>query len=168
LFYQNYGSAQTATIKWDGATVATPSLVGKADSTGINVLAYPPTFAVTTGAHTLAITASGINLDFVQLSKVTTGVGGNNGLPETYTLEQNYPNPFNPATTINFALTKASNVKLTVYNILGQQVATLVNGQMNAGTHSVQFNAINLASGVYFYRLEAGDFRAHKKMLLLK
>jgi hypothetical protein len=65
-------------------------------------------------------------------------------------------------------LQKSSNVQLTVYNILGQRVATLVNGQLAAGEHSVKFNAVNFASGVYFYRLEAGGFVEHKKMMLLK
>jgi TctA family transporter len=85
-----------------------------------------------------------------------------------FALEQNYPNPFNPTTTINFSLAKASNVKLTVYNILGQQIRTVVDTRMNAGQQSIVFDASKLASGVYFYRLEAGDFSAVKKMLLLK
>jgi hypothetical protein len=168
LFYQNYGTAQTATIKWDGTTVATVSLPAKADSTGLSVLAYPPAFAVTTGTHTLSVTSSGINLDFVQFSKVVTDVPLVNGIPAVYALEQNYPNPFNPSTTIKFALPKASVTKLTVYNLLGQKVSTLVDGQLEAGVHSVRFDATRLATGVYFYRLEAGDYLSHKKMLLLK
>jgi len=100
--------------------------------------------------------------------RTVTGIGKEEALPVRYALEQNYPNPFNPSTTINFSLMKTSNVELTVYNILGQRVATLVNGQLNAGVHVVKFNAANYASGVYFYRLEAGEFVAHKKMMLLK
>jgi hypothetical protein len=167
LFYQNYGTAQPATIRWDGNVVATPTLAAKTDSTGVNVLAYPPTFPVTLGQHQLSITASGINLDFVQLSKVDALSEGD-GLPGTYLLEQNYPNPFNPATTIDYALGKAGNVKLIVYNVLGQKVATLVDGHMDAGNHTVLFNARSLASGVYFYRLETQAFTQTKKMLLLK
>lgn len=168
LFYQNYGTAQSATIKWDGTTVNTVSLPAKTDSTGINVLAYPPTFPVTTGSHTLSVTSSGINLDFVQFSKVVVGVAPDNGLPTVFALEQNYPNPFNPSTTIQFSLPKASDTKLTVYNVLGQRVATLVNEHMTAGVHSVQFDARSIATGVYFYRLEAGSYVTSKKMLLLK
>jgi len=100
---------------------------------------------------------------------VINGVNGQNLLPNSFALEQNYPNPFNPSTTINFTLGKASNVKLTVYNLLGQRVATLVDGRMNAGTQSVVFDASRFASGVYFYRLDAGsNFNSVKKMLLLK
>jgi len=168
LYYQNYGTTQTATIKWDGTTVGTVDLPPKSDSTGLNVLAYPPAFPVTTGSHTLSITTSGVNLDYVQFSRVVVGVGPDNGLPSVFALEQNYPNPFNPTTTINYSLPKASNATLIVYNLLGQRVATLVNEHLAAGGHTVQFDAKNLATGVYFYRLEAGSYVACKKMLLLK
>lgn len=88
--------------------------------------------------------------------------------PAGFTLSQNYPNPFNPTTTIRYALPHRSHVLLTVYNTLGQQVATLVNGDVDAGYHSVQFNANNLASGVYFYRLQAGSFVETRHLLLLR
>jgi len=168
LFFQNYGTAQTATIAWDGATVGTVNLPANADSTGLNVLAYPPAFPVTTGTHSLAVTASGVSLDYVQFSRVVTDVALVDGLPVAYVLEQNYPNPFNPSTSIKFALPAASRAKLTVYNLLGQKVATLADGEYNAGVHVVNFDAARLATGVYFYRLEAKDFVSQKKMLLLK
>jgi hypothetical protein len=85
-----------------------------------------------------------------------------------FQLQQNYPNPFNPTTQITFDLPKAGNVTLTVYNALGQEVATLVNGALPVGSHSVTFNAKNLASGVYFYRLTAGSYQSTMKMLLMK
>ncbi len=85
-----------------------------------------------------------------------------------YKLLQNYPNPFNPSTKINFELKKESNVTLKIYDILGAEVATLVNGHKKAGRYSVKFNASNLASGIYFYRLNAGPFTAIKKMILIK
>lgn len=89
--------------------------------------------------------------------------------PACFHLAQNYPNPFNPITNINFTLGKASNVKLSVYNVLGQKVATLIeNRKMNEGLHTMQFNASNLGSGIYFYRLEAGDFILQKRMVLIK
>ena len=90
------------------------------------------------------------------------------GLPQQMKLEQNYPNPFNPSTTISFALAQRSHVTLTVFNTLGQQVATLVNGDIDAGYHEVKFDASNLASGVYFYRLQAGDFVQARKLLLVR
>lgn len=90
------------------------------------------------------------------------------GTPMNFVLEQNYPNPFNPSTTIKFALPTTSNVTLTVYNMLGQKVSTLINDKMNAGFHSVPFDASNLASGMYIYRIEAASFSSVKKMLLIK
>ena len=99
-----------------------------------------------------------------------TGVEDNysNTSPSVYNLEQNYPNPFNPITTISYSLPKASNVKLTIYNLLGQEVTTLVNSFNQAGKHSIKFNAANLASGVYFYSIKADGFVSSKKLILLK
>ncbi|MEO1022649.1 MAG: T9SS type A sorting domain-containing protein [Bacteroidota bacterium] len=86
-----------------------------------------------------------------------------------YELMQNYPNPFNPTTTIQFNLGQAAEVNLTIYNVLGQRVATVyTNQQLNAGTHSVGFDASSLASGIYFYRLEAGSFIQQRSMTLIK
>ena len=89
-------------------------------------------------------------------------------IPSKFELSQNYPNPFNPSTTIRYAMPQAGNVKLTVYNMLGQQVTTLVNGYKQAGTYSVTWNASNLASGIYFYTLQTGAFVVSKKMILIK
>ncbi|NUN70465.1 MAG: T9SS type A sorting domain-containing protein, partial [Bacteroidetes bacterium] len=89
-------------------------------------------------------------------------------LPSAFALEQNYPNPFNPATTIRFALPQHAEVQLKVYNMLGQEVATLANGPMSAGVHEVPFDASELSSGVYVYRIQAGTFRLAKKMMLVK
>jgi hypothetical protein len=85
-----------------------------------------------------------------------------------YALLQNYPNPFNPETNITFDLLESGEVTLTVYNALGQTIATLVNGSLAAGRHTVNFDAANLPSGLYFYRMEAGEFSAIKKMVLMK
>jgi hypothetical protein len=96
-------------------------------------------------------------------------VGENeSGLPTAFTLNQNYPNPFNPSTTIRFALPHTTLVTLIVYNMLGQQVAQLVNDQQQAGYHDAVFRGDGLASGMYFYKLVAGDFVQTKKLLLLK
>lgn len=89
-------------------------------------------------------------------------------IPSKYFLEQNYPNPFNPATNIKFGLPKAGNVKLVVLDILGKEVATLSDGNFNAGEYSADFDASSLSSGVYFYKLIAEDFTQTKKMLLVK
>ncbi len=89
-------------------------------------------------------------------------------LPNEYSLSQNYPNPFNPTTTIEFSLRQDGRTVLEVFNILGQVVATLVNGELKAGTHQIRFNASALPSGLYFYRLRSGAFVSIKKMMLLK
>ena len=89
-------------------------------------------------------------------------------IPEKFTLDQNYPNPFNPTTTIKFNIPKNAYVKLAVYDILGREVAKLVNNQLTAGTYNYELNGTKLSSGVYFYTLEAGDFVNTKKMVLIK
>jgi hypothetical protein len=88
--------------------------------------------------------------------------------PQEFSLSQNYPNPFNPTSNIRFTLPQSAKVTLQVFNITGQLVATLANSKMSAGEHTVQFNASNLASGVYIYRMIAGDFVQTKKMTLIK
>ncbi len=88
---------------------------------------------------------------------ITTGIHSKSGeVPRRYELTQNYPNPFNPSTEISFSIPAAGQTTLKVYNTIGQEVATLVNGQLQAGSYRVTLNATNLASGVYLYRLQAG------------
>jgi hypothetical protein len=91
-----------------------------------------------------------------------------NDAPRQITLSQNYPNPFNPTTNINFSLPEMADLRLDVYNVLGQRVATLANGTFTAGTHTVQFDASRLASGLYIYRLQAGKFSTQRTMTLVK
>ena len=90
------------------------------------------------------------------------------GIPVAFALSQNYPNPFNPTTTIRYAVPYRSHTSLIVYNTLGQKVAELVNGDIDAGFHEIRFMGTNLASGVYFYRLQAGSFVDVKKLVLCK
>ncbi|MEW6512297.1 MAG: T9SS type A sorting domain-containing protein [Bacteroidota bacterium] len=89
-------------------------------------------------------------------------------MPTEYALLQNYPNPFNPATTIGFDLPNRSHVLLVVFNTLGQEVATLVDGEVDAGRHEVTFEAKTLASGIYFYRITAGSFVATRRLVVLR
>ena len=94
--------------------------------------------------------------------------GGSINLPRSFILNQNYPNPFNPLTKIHFEIPEPVFVVLKVYDILGREVATLVNRQMFPGRYTVQFSAGNFASGIYFYRLKAGNFVQSKKMIIIK
>jgi hypothetical protein len=109
-------------------------------------------------------------LHILQLDTLTTTVKGwrDPRSPVSYSLFQNYPNPFNPSTTISYDLPTRSHVTLRIFNVLGQTVETLVNGNAEAGRHQVQWNPGHLASGVYFYRLQAGNFVENKKMILLR
>jgi hypothetical protein len=105
-----------------------------------------------------------------RLDGVVSGLGNGNitELPASFKLNQNYPNPFNPSTTISFEMPKADLVELKVFDMLGREVATLVSGLKQPGTYKVDFDASGLSSGVYIFRLKAGDFIASKKMTLLK
>jgi hypothetical protein len=106
--------------------------------------------------------------DFVNI--VLTGVAEGTGtdVPSAYELSQNYPNPFNPATTVRYAITRAGLTTLKVYNLLGQEVATLVNEVQAPGTYTARFNASSYPSGVYFIRIQSESFSAVKKMVLVK
>jgi Secretion system C-terminal sorting domain len=85
-----------------------------------------------------------------------------------YSISQNYPNPFNPTTKIKFGLPKAGLTKLIIYDLLGREVQTLINKELETGYHEINFDAGNFTSGVYFYRIQSGDFIQTKKMILMK
>jgi hypothetical protein len=102
-------------------------------------------------------------------SRVTNGVGdAESSLPEEFSLSQNYPNPFNPSTAIMFSLSQKVRATLRVYDMLGREVATLVDDERAAGNYSVIWDAGRHASGIYFYRLVAGDFVQTRKLMLVK
>ncbi len=110
-----------------------------------------------------------IYLDNIYFSKTVSAIEEIKGsIPSAYAMEQNYPNPFNPNTKIKFSLPQANHTVLKVYNLLGQEVATLLNESMNAGTFEVTFEALNLTSGTYIYSISSGNFTAVKKMMLIK
>jgi Secretion system C-terminal sorting domain len=106
--------------------------------------------------------------DSVMVDLIVTNVGENTTTPTSYKLYNNFPNPFNPSTTLKYSIPEASFTTLKVFNAVGSVVATLVNELKSAGTYEVEFNASNLASGIYYYTLSAGNFTQTKKMLLLK
>jgi len=123
------------------------------------------TTAFMTGSIASVLTWPNFDIGKDTVSSVSTS---NIGTLRQFALQQNYPNPFNPNTTINYSIPKNGLVKLYVYNILGQKVAELVNQTMEAGNHYVNFNASNLASGIYLYRLESGNYVSVKKLMVLK
>ena len=107
--------------------------------------------------------------NLLQLSKKSQQlISDKTGVPETYKIEQNYPNPFNPITNIKFQIKKPGLVTLKVYDILGREVTTIINKELEAGYYNYQWNASMLASGIYFYRITAGDYIEVKKMILMK
>jgi len=104
-----------------------------------------------------------------ELTQSMVGISGQqNYAPDNFSLSQNYPNPFNPSTLINYELRVTGFAKLIVYDILGNEVATLVNEKQNAGSYSAEFDGSGFSSGVYFYKLDAGEFSETKRMILLK
>ena len=109
------------------------------------------------------------NINFNGTYGPATGVINESGLtPDKYSLSQNYPNPFNPSTTIKFDLAKNGFVSIKIFDILGREIKSLVNDNFNKGSYEVSFNASEISSGVYFYKMESGDFSQIKKMMLLK
>ena len=102
------------------------------------------------------------------VEKYTTGVEGESYLPSCFIVNQNYPNPFNPSTTISYQLPQDRVVSLKIYDVLGKEIATLVHEKQFAGKYEVTWDASGVASGVYFYRLEAGNFISTKKLVLLR
>ncbi len=122
------------------------------------------------GPQIIRIYASrgGFRLNWIQLSP-TTGMDNNGeNIVEEFRLSQNYPNPFNPSTIITYQIPKSRHVRLTVYDLLGREIMTLVNEEMRPGSYQATFNGTNLASGVYFYRLQAGEFVQTRKLILMK
>ncbi len=97
-----------------------------------------------------------------------TDIARQGEVPKQFEMKQNFPNPFNPTTTVRFGLPQRSHVTLSVFNTLGQEIARLVNGEVEAGYHEVTFEGGGLSSGVYFYKIQAGDFVLTKRLLLLR
>ncbi|MDP2363043.1 MAG: ice-binding family protein, partial [Ignavibacteria bacterium] len=168
------GDAQASNIFWQVAgqvTIGTTAAMK-------GIILCQTLIALQTGGTLTgrALAQSEVTLDANSIISPTgiTGVELEDGLaPQEFTLFQNYPNPFNPSTTINFSLTVDSKVSLKIFDVLGQEVATLINGQLAAGSQKVSFNASSLNSGVYFYRIDAAGidgqkFSSTKKMILMK
>ena len=166
------GAANASNIFWQVGSSAT---LGTTSVFKGNILALT-SITLTTGAtldgRALARTGA-VTLDGNTVTSPSGATAVEIGLAaEVFTLLQNYPNPFNPSTKIQYSIGEAAQVSLKVYNLLGQEVATLVNGRQEAGSYAVPFNTnkgtLSLSSGIYFYRLEAGSFVSMKKLILMK
>lgn len=156
--------AQRSRVGWwalDGGFAAPSSSTTMAKSAVGQVFAG-------TSTGTSSVVNTGFLADTLLRSVITGVLPEAGGVPREFLLHQNYPNPFNPATTIRYELPHAAHTVLKIYNILGQEVMTLVNEEKPAGVYDVRFNAGGLASGMYVYRLRAGDFVAVKKLLIVK
>lgn len=141
-------------------------------------IGYVPGFGTTTEPKSYSFVDTKLNagkyayrlkqIDFNGTFEYSNEVEVEFQVPRSFSLEQNYPNPFNPSTTIRFSIPVETDVKLNVYNTLGQEVAQILNGRLKEGFHEVEFEAGNLTSGIYFYRLEADKFVDVKKMIIIK
>jgi hypothetical protein len=120
------------------------------------------------GKSTNVVNQNQIGFWYVYQETTITDVEEEETIPTVFKLEQNYPNPFNPSTKIKFAVPEKSNVLIKVYDILGSEVATLVNEEIDAGWYENNFNAVGLSSGVYLFRMEAGNYVSTKKMIMLR
>jgi hypothetical protein len=110
-----------------------------------------------------------IALEFLDsVMNAATGITGSSTIPASFVLNQNYPNPFNASTNISFEAVKPGNLKLAVYDLLGKEIVILLDGYYRAGRYMIDFDASDLSSGVYFYRLRAGDVIETRRMVLLK
>lgn len=164
------GGAKASNIFWQVAgqtTLGTTSVMH-------GILLCQTQIVMSTGAsfNGRALAQTAVTLDANSVTKPVVTSVDDDFISTKYTLEQNYPNPFNPSTEIRYSISEASNVSLKIYNVLGSEVASLVNSRQEAGSHSVSFNTNNfesgLSSGIYFYRLEAGSFVSTKKLVLMK
>ena len=167
-------------LKWSTATELNNSgfdIEKSSNNKDFEKIGFVPGYGTTTETKSYSYTTSVSALkQFYRLKQVdfdgtfeySSTVEVNGVTPTDFALKQNYPNPFNPTTKIGFTLPIESNVKITVYNLIGQKVTDIVNSKFAAGNHSVDFRASNLSSGIYFYKIEAGSFTSVKKMQLMK
>jgi hypothetical protein len=157
------GSAQTSTVPWSAIDMG--FAVSSSSTTIVKSLVGQGFVGVLQGVNTTI--ESGFLADTL-FRTVLVSVAERTGVPKEYALQQNYPNPFNPSTTIRFELPHAAQVSLMVYNVLGQEVMTLISEEKPAGIYEVQFDPRNLSSGMFVYRLRTGDFVQTRKLMLLK
>jgi len=162
-------SVEQVEIMPDGSLKITKAVPLTYARSGLMAVAYQNGFVAVFGGRTDRGHLGKV-VPYIEILEQYTGVDEDYNLPGEFSLEQNYPNPFNPSTSINYELPAGGFVSLKVYDALGREVATLVNGFEEGGRHSVQLSAnqFGITSGIYFYRLAAGAYSSTKKMILLK
>jgi len=147
-------------------------IIGSANGQSVLTLDAGTTMGVLTGADLCANTIGGSGIIYgggtICGGLVAIEPTAQNELPVKFDMSQNYPNPFNPVTTVMYQLPVFSRVKITLYDILGQEAAILINAEQNAGYHKLQFDASMFASGIYVYKIEAGSFTKSMKMSVIK
>jgi hypothetical protein len=164
------GGAQARNIYWQVGTSATlgTNCVFK------GTIMADQSVSLNTGATVdgrLLARIAAVTLDAVIVTRPETATSvheGDGALPRTFALEQNYPNPFNPSTQISFTVPAQSRVNLAVYDLLGRRIETLVDGELNAGSFTTTWQAASFSSGVYFIRMETGNFSATRNVTLVK
>jgi hypothetical protein len=161
-FYVQHGSSKDYLADAEGGFVA-----------GHGTTLQPHEYSWTDKSHVAYYRLRQVDVDGTShfsdvIAFTPTSIESNTNSPVTFALAQNYPNPFNPSTTIKYELPLSSEVRLSVYDLFGREVSTLVDGRRDAGVYEVKFDGSNLASGVYFYRMQAGDFVKSTNLILLK
>jgi hypothetical protein len=171
-----YNESTNGGARWLGATRLTPRFPGRKDEFGImadniQITTFRPKTRIlylSVGTGSIGLGDDAEPMIYKEFDLFVADVKEPGVIAESYALSQNYPNPFNPTTLITYSIPARSEVKLSVYNVLGQEVATLVNDTREKGTYTAEFAAANFSSGVYFSVLRAGAFRTTRKMMLMK
>ena len=174
-------SGSTVSLKWNTATELNNSgfeVQRKSSNSEWSNIGFVAGFGTTTEPKTYSYTDDKITsgnfsyrlkqVDFDGSYEYSNEINVDVTGPAQYSLDQNYPNPFNPSTLIKYSVAQDGFVNVSIFNLLGEKVATLVNSSMQAGSYEVNFDASQLTSGVYFYSIEAGSFKAVRKMMLMK
>ncbi|MFA5773013.1 MAG: ice-binding family protein, partial [Thermoplasmata archaeon] len=169
IFWQVGSAATFGTTAVMKGTIMAYANITFATGASLEGRALARTASVTLDANTISLN-TGATASYAVTKPATVTSVENDVVPQAFSLDQNYPNPFNPSTKIQYTIGNAGLVSLKVYDVLGHEVATLVNSNQEAGSYTVPFNTseLNLSSGVYFYRLQAGSFVSIKKLILLK
>lgn len=157
------GAAQNTGVTWQSFDMGYRGL----EAGNTTVLSVVGQGFVGASRHSNTEIVSGFLSDSL-MSGTIVGVTGQEEVPVSFSLGQNYPNPFNPSTTVHFEIPNAAHVTLKVYNVLGQEVITVVDEEKVAGRYDVRIDASTLSSGAYFYRLQAGDFVQARKLVVLR